>query len=488
MVPGWWGFKSCSLIKLGPARIVWLVVILGLCANLALYLAGAYRCIAYPYQIDYGEGAHLDRARELAEGRTIYPAIDHYPYKVDNYPPVYDLLCSFLVRASGVSFWGGRTISVVSAMLVSLLVGVMAAAQTGRKCYGAIAALLFPAAAGVAYWSVLYRVDMLGLLLSLAGLALVIRYEGTDRVLLATPMFLLSLYARQSLIAAPLSTFAYLLGRDRRRATIMIASLLASSALTFLALNAATSGQFYLHIVKYTATTFIPIRALQQYLKFARSHPAFLVLATTYTIYALSRRRNSLIVNYFILSGLIALTAGKVGSSVNYFLEVIAASCILTGLLVNGLETEMQAGKDGMEARSAASMLVATLLLFQLVAYANPPLPPPEAERDACLEVSGYIRNASGMIISEDTGLLVVNGKSIVLDPWIMTQLAKQGLWDQSTLIRDIEAKAFSLIVLRFDLEGQPSGRFTAQAAEAMRENYTLLNKSGDFWIYGPGS
>lgn len=471
--------------KMDHRSVVWAAVVVGLCLYLAVYLAGAYRSVTYPYQLDYGEGPHLGRALAVAEGRAIYTGIEEYPYVVDNYPPVFDLVSGLLVRAFGVSFWGGRAVSVAAALFSSVIIALVAMALTGRRWIGLVCGLLFPAAAGVGYWSVLYRVDMLGLLFSLGGIALVYRYQGTSRVYLSVPLFLLGLYTRQSLIAAPLSALIYLFSRDRRRALNCLFLLAVGGASVFLVLDHVTSGQFHLHIVKYTVTTFQPVRAVQQYLKFVRAHPILLGLATAYALYSLSRKENSLIVDYFIVSGLVALTVGKVGSSVNYFLEVIAASCILTGLLIGHLRHQDYRALPGSpRVVSMVPILLATLLLVQL-AFADPPHQPSAAELDASEKVSAYVRDAIGMVISEDMGLLVLNGKRIYLQPWIMTQLAREGIWNQSGILGDIRERSFSLIILKFELHSTPSGRFTPEMIRAMeRANYTLLDQAGPFWVY----
>ena len=78
--------------QMDHCSLLWAAVVVGLCLHLAVYLAGAYRSVTYPYQLDYGEGPHLGRALAVAEGRAIYTSIEDHPYLVDNYPPVFDLV------------------------------------------------------------------------------------------------------------------------------------------------------------------------------------------------------------------------------------------------------------------------------------------------------------------------------------------------------------------------------------------------------------
>ena len=99
--------------------------------------------------------------------------------------------------------------------------------------------------------------------------------------------------------------------------------------------------------------------------------------------------------------------------------------------------------------------------------------------------VSSYVGNASGPVLSEDSGLLLLNGKEVSFQPDIFTQLSKQGLWDQSSFVRDIENGTFSLIVLRFDFwVGSPHERFTDEMLDVMRANYRLVLTTGIYWIY----
>ncbi len=177
----------------------------------------ALDCIRYPYPLDYGEGPLLAQARLLARGTLPYRDVREH-LTVANYPPLYPALVAAAMRlGAGTGFAAGRAVSALATLASGVLVFLVVRALGARRPAAFLAALFWLAQRWVYLWGALHRVDALALALTLLGLLLVIRAHGRGGALLAAPVFLLALFTRQTLIAAPLAAAMALLVRDRRR-------------------------------------------------------------------------------------------------------------------------------------------------------------------------------------------------------------------------------------------------------------------------------
>jgi hypothetical protein len=185
-----------------------------------------------------------------------------------------------------------------------------------------------------------------------------------------------------------------------------------------------------------------------------------------------------------VLSAVIAVTVGKIGSNMNYFFELIAASCIATGLALHRLRSEF---KD----ESVFTSVTAGALLVQLVLFLHAPFltrpTPTKYDRECARKVSAAIQNTTGDIIAEDAGLLLAGGKQVLFQPFELTQLSNQGLWDQSEFVNDIRGCRFPLVILSFDAHCDiDHERLTVQMAEALRDNYRQDTVIGEYHFHVP--
>jgi len=464
------------------------VVLLFLLLYLAFYLVFATSSLLYPYQIDYGEGFLLNQAKMLSEGKNIYKDISEEPFIISNYPPLYPLLWSLFVKLFGVSFFSGRIISIISCLTISALIYKIVLKNTNNKKVAITSALIFLASPYVYSWSTLARVDMLGLLLSILGIYLVLTGEER-KVLLSIPIFIASFFTKQFFVMAPIAAFVYLVLRREKKLALKFGFLfLISLAALFSALNYFTENQFFLHVVLYNANPFSIHRAISCYIAFIRIHWGLVLLSLYYLLVVVVTKERGenvrLLLIYFILSSLFALTVGKVGSSINYFLEVIAVSSVLSGLSIKRItNSDNERYKD----------LLFVILIIQMVSFAHAPFISHSWSSVYDLEsnqmVSEQIRNMN-KVLSENGGILVINGKEIYFMPFEFTQLAIQGIWDDEKIVKEIRDKSFEAIILEFNIDciDKPYKveRFTPKMIESIKENYYLARRIGRFFIYLP--
>src|SRR5437660_2886722 len=96
--------------------------------------------IAFPYDLNYGEGYVLNDAVRLAHGEPIYVDLQQFPMVRSPYPPLFPLLWSLVVPLTGPALWPGRGLE----GLALVGVGALVAFNALRTRCGA-----WPAVAGV---------------------------------------------------------------------------------------------------------------------------------------------------------------------------------------------------------------------------------------------------------------------------------------------------------------------------------------------------
>ncbi|MEO0227422.1 MAG: glycosyltransferase family 39 protein [candidate division WOR-3 bacterium] len=455
------------------------IVFIGLVIYTIFYFVESFIIITYPYQISYPEGFILNQSFIISQGLPIYKDISEYPYLVVNYPPIYPFLCAIFVKLFGISFIWGRLITFISSILVGFLIYKFLQRETS-KTIAIISALLFISSSYIYKNNPLCRVDMLGLFFSLCGLYLFLKSNNIGLPIL---FFLFGLYTKPTFISAPLAVAVFLFLNNKKRALSFTALMVFFYLIIFFFLNHLTHGEFYKHNFVYNLNTFIFKQALKHYIWMLQNHAILILFSLLYVFYSSSGKKPPVLVIYFIISSIVALSVGKIGANMNYFFEMIALSCILTGLGLGKLRSEIN--------ERAYNYLSLGALSFQLILFAHMPyLTEPTAtklSRRVAEQVSEIVANTDGEIISEDAGLLIKNKKNILFQPFEITQLANQKIWDQTQFINDIKNRRFSLIILFFDVDcWVDEERLTSEMVEAIRAHYSVSRKIGEYYLYQP--
>jgi hypothetical protein len=305
-------------------------------------------------------------------------------------------------------------------------------------------------------WGAWGRVDSTAILFSLLAILVAQRWENWRGITLATLVCLLSLFTKQTQWAAPLAIFVWLLSRRHWRRALGFALLLGGvGGLILLGLNALTSGEILRHLVLYNTLPYSPRAFLGYWRVFAVTHGVLAGIAVVYVVTSLAGRRLSLPVVYFAAVTVLTVAVGRAGASSNYFLELIAASLILCGLLWGELFK-----KGGYSSAVVPVALLVQLLWFwafpdsPLRVYYDP-LPsfgytPQAADVQSCERIDDYVAEAGGEILTEGGGFALKNGKELYGSPWLLSALEPTGLVDEG-LFRLEEAlgqRRFSLVIL----------------------------------------
>jgi ABC-type glycerol-3-phosphate transport system permease component len=455
---------------------------------LMLFLRHGWDALAFPFPLNYGEGPLLDQAVRLANFEGIYSSdLARAPYTISNYPPFYLLVQAPFVWLFGPELWYGRLISLASVAATALFVALTLFTLTRDRIAAMAAGLTFPAIPYVLRWSSLGRVDLLGLALSWAGLFAVVRWPGRRRAIVAAALlFVAAVLTRQTyVLAAPLTAFVWLLVQGQRRRALELAGLSCGLGLvSFAALNVATDGGFFLNTVTANINDFRWERVSFNALGAGLACPLLLLGGLAFAWRAPRDRAWWLVVPYLALSVPSALLVGKVGSDVNYLLELSAALCLATGALI-----------AWQRERPRLRALLISLLALQVLALAQSSLVPSglqdyvvDQEKEV-RQLSRIVAGAEGPVLTDEhMGLLPLNGKRIQFQPFEMTQLSRDGSWKQDRAVETIQSEEYAIVMMweppfAKDIK---QDRWTEEMLGAVEAHYEPTDRLADMVVYRP--
>jgi 4-amino-4-deoxy-L-arabinose transferase-like glycosyltransferase len=466
-----------------------IVLLSALALALLVVLALTASMLTHPYSLDYGEAVMVDQAMTVMRGENLYrPTMDAPPYTISNYPPVYVLALIPFIGLFGPSYWAGRVISLVGGAAAALFTGLTIKTLTKDRFAALVGALVLVTIPYVAFWSNLERIDSLALGLATAAIYLLVRYPDSRWGFAGGALLLVAaIYTRQSYaLAAPLACFVWLwVTRSWRKAFRLAALVAGLSLLIFLLLNWTTGGGFFYNIVTATKSDFF-LSTLDWNLKRYWHALAILnVLAVARALAWMWRSRNWSIAAPFLLGGFLSmLTIGKIGSNVNYFLEMCAALALAAGMLL---------------ARSAKYPTLRALVMLALAAQTIHSIK--VIDRDyisdvmdrrsksaELAELQAIVAAVDGPVLADEyMGMVTMLGKPLYIQPFSMAQLSNDGLWDQQPLLDRIANQEFPLVLIHyfpsFDVYKE---RWTEAMIAAIEQNYYVTDRLADTHVYRP--
>ena len=491
--------ESTSLRWLSWA--LWAVALAGLVYLMGLTLWLGVRGLLFPYQLDYGEGVLLHFVHEWAHGRPIYKGIEGYPYITANYPPLPIVLALALKPFLGVTYAAGRVWTLLAVVGSAALIGAWVRRE-GRGWLPAVtAALVFAGSSYVYHWAPLFRVDLVGLALTLAGLyavalALPSRGLGTREIerpwllWLAAVLFVAGLYAKQSFFFAPAAALVYLfVFVDRRWAIKMAVGMAVLGGGLFLLINALTGGGFWAGLVASNVNPFLWPEFWGQLADFFGTFAVLGILTAWYLVDKFVLERATLLrekaspLDLYLVMALISLgLAGKAGAWENYFFEALAALALCGGL---GLARLARHRRWAVRLAAPTLVFVQIGLMWHTPRVADRYLRLTRESNEAMIPI---LAGAPDPIISEDMGLLVTNDKVLDYYSFQYSQLARAGRWDQAWELGQLRDRRLSKVILergtRLDVDRYQ--RFTRQFLSELDRNYRRSGMAGKYEIYEP--
>lgn len=455
---------------LKPERILLACVVLG--ASLAIL-----RCIPLivsPYQIDYGEGLMLDGALRLRHSQPLYSNPFAFPIVIHVYGPAAYGVAALVLPGGRASFPAGRFLILACSVAISLLLGSILRRLTGSWWISLSFGLLLLTLPAFRFWLYLFRADVIGVFFSITGVTLYLL--AGKRWYWSIPFFALAMFCKYTLVAAPLAVFFHLILERKVKQSFGFAIGLGSAcALAFVFLQFKTGGWFAFHMFsthpdRYSLTQFFALEALTW-----ASAPVVTALAVWWIIQDFRSKRPGLPSLYFAASSITALTAGKLGSTTNHFVEWMAACCLCAGLGYSWLLSRYPARSVPLTLLLGASLLIA------VVAQNRPGLQPTREMTEGG-QAYLYLKQApSSRVLSESLGPVLLAGKPLLIsDPFVFGQSVQHGVWPGRHVEELIDGQYFGLIVMSrkpAEIEARGSDIWPESLATAIARNYRTVKQ-----------
>ncbi|MFP4396096.1 MAG: hypothetical protein ACLFTI_12635 [Anaerolineales bacterium] len=512
------------LARLGPyidqgARVALKIF---LAVAVVIFVIHAGMALSHRYPLDYGEAPLVNHARRLIRGQNIYqPTLDEPPYVIANYPPLYIIALAPFVALFGPNFWAGRAISIACALATAFFLSRIAALHAERphphkRRVALVTGGLFLAIPYVASWSSLARVDLLALALSTGALYTISREPTptTWRELLPTALLLIAAaYTRQTYgFAAPLAAFVWLWHQQGRASAFKLAALVGGGGLLLLLLlTLVTQGGFLFHIVTANVNPFEWETVARHWRELRAISPIMLIIAGAYIALGFTPQRPKAwpLLTPYLLGALVgAVTIGKVGSNVNYLLELSAALSLVMGNLLETWHAPTDAAQNHQRTvgipfrptslngwRPYLHAGLSLLIIVQLGWLMRATLRGPAQGRKAYIqpqtnleELDQIAQHAEAQILADEyMGMLTLQDRPLYMQPFEITQLANAGMWDQTKLLEEIREQKFSLILIHHFMNWPVyKTRWTPEMLEAVTANYAATRFLADTLVFEP--
>jgi hypothetical protein len=492
--------------------------------KLLVFLDRAHWAVLDPHQLDYGEGIVWQQMRMIVDGRG-YAPLGVFPAIVFHYPPVYHLLAWLVAAATGANdLAAGRALSVFATLTTATFLGVITGLATvgssraARWTCGATAALVSLTCFPVAIWSVLMRVDMVATALTLGGFWLAMAALRRPALIYpAAIAFVCAVFTKQTMVAAPGAAFLVLLFLRPALAVRGIAACVLLGLSVLAVMSLATHGQFMRHIFGYNINRF-SFERLKLLQILALVHAMYLLLAVIGVVLSwqritrvagpgsltdLRRRlgadigamRGLMAVAYLVTTTCLLILAGKVGSSVNYYIEWFLAVSVFVGVAVRPAADAIFPA-TGVDAPAGAPfrLIILAPAIMAVGAFLAHALPKDDEIKTAADErelatLTRWVGAANRPVISDNMVILREARKEVVLEPAIVAELGSTGVYDERAFTRLIRDRRFAFFVTEGE-RGDPlfDARYRPAVAAAMYDAYPRVTKMAGLTVHMPAA
>ncbi|HEX6386314.1 MAG TPA: hypothetical protein VF177_16705 [Anaerolineae bacterium] len=422
------------------------------------FLRHAGGVLVFPYEMTNGEGLVLRDAANIRQGLPVYTDPGSTPYIVSIYTPLFPAAAALASFATGVNLAATRSVAILSTVLCAIVIGAIIYRSTRAVTPSLAGGLAFLGSLFVYQWAVFGRVDTLALLLSLISVAIILHCGRGACVVLAALFCLLAFYTKQTAVASTMAISLFLFLRSRRLALTFVGVFATLTFLTFVILNSASRGQFYLHTFAYNVLPYSLNTAAGYLRALVLLYPFVVAAGLGYLVYALRPQREvPLPAIYAVAAGMTALTAGRTGSSINHLLELVAALMIL-----GGIAWAESRRRVGLVTGSLLPLLLVAQLLWPgvfertvLARYYQPSpvfgYTPGAADFQACRELDRFVAESEGPTLAEDVAIAIRHGREPIGNAWVLNVLHRGPLEKgYSQLKSDIESRRFALVLLHW--------------------------------------
>jgi hypothetical protein len=502
-------------------RPILVLLVGGLLVTLALaQVEHAIGAVLQGDELMYGEAIIYDHAARLIRGEPLYQALGQPPYSVAAYTPVFYWVAAGLQSAFGPGFGPGRVVSLLAALVAAVLVGDLAG-RRGRSAWaGLFGAALFLALGfptqgpGLEYpWFAYYKEDVLGVTFSLGAIAVLDRGVSPRRVVLAGVLAGLAVLTKQTLVAAGVAGFVWLVFRQPRLAALF-AGVSAALMLGVGAAMTLTNPAFLANVLAVAGRNdplndYVLEGNLQTLFQFQAVPLGITALYLVARLRDWRKAMDDIMVPYALASLVPLVGLAKIGSNYNYWIDLAAITAIVTTQVIWG-SVDWLGLHLGLMSRPRVEAIVPTFVLLVLAAHmlvfvkgVQPSLDligilPVEEQRSVRHEAEfqslvEQVRTEPKLVLSEALDVLVLARRPILAEPIIFTMLVKDDQWTDAPLARRICAGDVGLLILKGPLDGgseyeryMRSALWPPDVLEALRETMTFDTTKAQLYVYLP--
>ena len=497
-------------------KVVKLVVAAVILLPLLFYTVSLLRImgatLAFPWELDQGEGHNVWSAWLLMRGQGPYLDLNHYPFFDINYPPFHFVMMIPLLWVFGPSLLAGRLLADLCVFGLAAAVGAIVWRYSGRNRFAtALGVLLILANPYLYIFGVIATVNVSQVMLGAWGLfCLGLAFDKIEAngdvvkadqirwkpLIAGLALLLAAIYTKQQAVDAVGTGFLFLLWRRPKLAIIAGLVFGAVGGGLFLLIDLVTAHQFYINLIKVNINDFIKRQLLDQWTAYGLTHAPLLLLAAGYAWQTVRKKaRLSLWLLYLVTTTLGSALVGKFGAAETYFYSSIAAVAIGAALfsgeffrnnfniadfsflnlkkavpVLADTSSELTTGPARRVTFSGglAIGMVVLLVLQNVIFYHTPETPhpwkdlikghsgnyvlfgtfPTEAQKAAGQRIADLVKTAKPPIITEEASIAMVNGYEVVTNPSNILVYNQAGLWQSHELTQMVQNGCFGLIVL----------------------------------------
>jgi len=450
------------------------------------FLYYLFSALTTPFEVNYGEGTTLYLASNLGQ---LYKPLEEAPHILSIYPPIYPAVVAAVKEVTGGPFLAGRIVSLCSAITASVLLAVTVAQLRNNedRTISALIGVLFLLSPIVGFkFGLFARVDMLGIAFGTVAIVWYYRAEGVARTVGVSLALILMLFTKQNLVALPMALVGTEFLERRYRSGLGISILTGVGGLLLLGILVfVTGGAAWMHLVEYNQSiSFSIYRSAVRMVRFLALVSPLLVaiaVATWFHVDSFESVPTFPVVYVGIAAPVTAFLLTRSGTSLNHTLELLLAVHLFAGVIVPRLGGKLR--NSGVDTRHVVGVLIAAQLLLPAVAAVTVLAPiQPAAGAEVTADAISDVKRP---ILTSDVGLAVHNDQSLVTnDPLLLTQLARQGIWDDESLATRLSPKEIPCIVLQTQIPENSQRVELPRIYETIRENYEVAAHTGDYWIY----
>ena len=408
---------------------------------------------------------------QYARGEGLYQSLFHYPHTVVVYGPIFHSLLAPLTLLGVPVLLGGRLISMCAMAAIvwfSYLILRLHVRNTNAVWAGT---LLVASTTNLLMWGTIAQVDTLGATFAIAAFYFYMR----DRLLAAGVALVLAVFTKQVFIAAGAAIVLSLLVKNWRRGLTFAACVAAAGVAGLLLLNLITHGVYFSNAFVANEARIRWDKFAQQLQHFGLTAAGLLALAIPGLFRALRGPRNALYIYLFTSMAVFLLIAGNRGADVNYALEMTIVMALCAGWALG--EFNFDTNKVWAPILQLAFLFHVGLNLALTARMGVDRFVLEPLRREEVRQLRPYLER--GRVISVQMDPLLHTQGRMYVEPLDYTLLVNSGIVDGTGLLKDLEARQFSAVVLYHDIfqvrslpEEIPS--LPEQHLEAMRRHYKL--------------